>query len=198
MTPNYLRVQQYIKHEPGSVFLEIGSERGEGSTDYLAELAESFQTKLLTVDIDQQANNRVGAATHRNIEWHLGRAGSDWCKNVWPSIAKPISFLYLDNFDWIWALDEKHAWIPGQIAEYQQRWQIEMNNENCQQEHFEQLMLLEPWLTPNAVIAMDDTLLVNGAWSGKCGPVVVYLKHRGWQIKDTVRGVIMQRVDSNT
>lgn len=37
---------------PGSVFVEIGNERGEGSTSYLCNLARSFSTNLISVDIE--------------------------------------------------------------------------------------------------------------------------------------------------
>ena len=36
------------KIDPGSVFVEIGSDRGEGSTAYLAQLAKEHQTVLHT------------------------------------------------------------------------------------------------------------------------------------------------------
>ena len=192
MIPIYKKIQQYLNPEPGSVFIEIGSERGNGSTNYLAELAENYRAKFLTVDVDEYANCRTNCAWHNNIQWHLGRTGSDWCKNVWPSIATSVSFLYLDNFDWCWPSDPGHDYFHAQVREYRDRWNIDMNNENCQQEHFAQIVALAPYLSNNAVIAMDDTLLY-GVWTGKCGPVVVYLKHLGWIIKETQGGVIMTR-----
>jgi hypothetical protein len=187
----YKRIYQYVNPEPGSVFLEIGSERGEGSTDILAQLAQDHGTKLITVDLDDLAKQRNKAATHPNIEWHLGKPGSEWCKDVWPTIAQPISMLYLDNFDWNW-VPESDMYI-GAINEYRDRWQLEMSNAASQLEHFTQFLLLEPYLSQNAVVACDDTLIERGVWTGKCGPIVVYLLAKGWKLQDRECGVLFTR-----
>ena len=59
LIPHFLEVV-----DQGSVFVEVGSDRGEGSTPFLAELAASYNTILHTVDIDA---DRTGdrASTHR-------------------------------------------------------------------------------------------------------------------------------------
>ena len=187
----YRRIKDYVRPDPGSVFVEIGSERGEGSTDVLAQLAADHGTKLITVDLDSRAKQRNNAATHPNIEWHLGMTGSDWCSKVWPTIAQPISMLFLDNFDWNWSPDSKM--YVHQVDEYKERWQLEMSNAASQLEHFTQFLLLEPWLSNTAVVSCDDTLLQQGVWTGKCGPIVVYLLAKGWQLRDTECGVILTK-----
>lgn len=43
---------RYLKCvQPGSVFVEIGGERGEGSTAHLCNLAKSFSVRLISVDL---------------------------------------------------------------------------------------------------------------------------------------------------
>lgn len=84
--------------DPGSVFVEIGSDRLEGSTLYFANLAKEHNTILHTVDITTEPQSRI---CHDSIEWHIG-VGSEWCKDVWPMVNKKISLLYLDNFDYNW------------------------------------------------------------------------------------------------
>ena len=84
--------------DPTSVFVEIGSDRMEGSTLYFANLAEQYNTVLHTVDITAEPQSRI---KHSAICWHVG-IGSNWCKNVWPTVGKEISVLYLDNFDYDW------------------------------------------------------------------------------------------------
>lgn len=84
--------------DPGSVFVEIGSDRLEGSTLYFANLAKEYNTILHTVDITTEPQSRI---YHDSIEWYVG-VGSEWCKDVWPTVNKKISLLYLDNFDYNW------------------------------------------------------------------------------------------------
>jgi hypothetical protein len=84
--------------DSGSVFVEIGSDRLEGSTLYFANLAKEYNTILHTVDITTEPQSRI---CHDSIEWHTG-VGSEWCKDVWPMVNKKISLLYLDNFDYNW------------------------------------------------------------------------------------------------
>ena len=82
-------------------FVEIGSDRLEGSTLYFAELAKKHNTKLHSVDITSEPQSRIN---HQCIRWHIS-VGSEWAKNVWPTSAKKISLLYLDNFDYNWNTD---------------------------------------------------------------------------------------------
>lgn len=79
------------------VFVEIGCERGEGSTKYFAELAQHHNTKLHAVDILPNAQNEV---VHSSIEWHV-IDGATWCRDQFPLFKQKISLLYLDNFDFI-------------------------------------------------------------------------------------------------
>ena len=88
--------------EPDSVIVEIGSdfgvqhglEGGEGSTLYFAELAEKYDIILHTVDINNFADRTVN---HASIRWHQS-IGSSWAKDIYPTIDKKISMLYLDNY----------------------------------------------------------------------------------------------------
>jgi hypothetical protein len=182
-----------------SVFVEIGSERGEGSTVFFAKLAEANGTVLHTVDIDRVARYREylvdSGINSDSVIWHTGEPGSVWCETKWPQIAKPISLLYLDNFDWIYDLADTNNYTHRQIENYHTLYGIKMTNENCQDEHFAQLLLLESWLHPEGVVVLDDTYLKNGVWTGKSGPAVVYLKQRGYQVvkSTTDCGVILKK-----
>ena len=103
---SYMQADQFLPKTAGSgVFVEIGSdfgfsfglEGGEGSTEYLARLAETHQTVLHTVDIRNCENKTVN---NTNIVWHTGK-GSEWAQKTYPSINKRISLLYLDNYFFI-------------------------------------------------------------------------------------------------
>ena len=86
----------YINDE--SCIVEIGSDRGEGSTLYFAKLAEKYNVEFHTVDMLSTAQKTI---QHHLINWHVG-IGSEWCQTVYPKINKRISILYLDNFDYLW------------------------------------------------------------------------------------------------
>jgi hypothetical protein len=176
---------------PDSIFVEIGSDRGEESTQYLAGQAETYGTILYTVDVDEYASKTI---QHPAVRFFI-EPGSSWVKNTWPSVAKKISLLHLDNFDWVWDINDIPGWIANQITTYREKFNITMNNENCQQEHLEQLLGLAPWLADECLILMDDTFLHNGGWTGKCGPGVVYLKTLGFRVVKLLGsgGVVMAR-----
>jgi hypothetical protein len=163
--------------ESNTAWVEIGSERGEGSTLALAGQAERWGTHLYSVDIDSHAYDRL---THSALTCYV-ESGSSWVKNTWPTIAKKISLLHLDNFDWIWNNSARPHWIAEQIQTYKQKFGIEMNNQNCQLEHFKQALALTPWLSDNCIIALDDTFVLDGVWTGKCGPAVVYFYTQGFR-----------------
>jgi hypothetical protein len=177
--------------EPDSIFVEIGSDRGERSTQYLANLARTYDTILYTVDIDNHAQRTI---QHPSVKFFI-ESGSSWVKNTWPGISKKISVLHLDNFDWIWNINDIPEWIARQITKYQHKFNISMTNENCQQEHLEQLLGIAPWLADECLVLMDDTFLHNGGWSGKCGPGVVYLKTLGFRVVKLLptNGVVLAR-----
>lgn len=84
--------------DSGSVIVEIGSDRGEGSTLYFAELAAKYNIELHSVDILNNAQTKI---SHSSIKWHTA-IGSDWCRDMYPQINKKISIMYLDNFDYLW------------------------------------------------------------------------------------------------
>ena len=56
----YQETHNYITNiSPGSIFVEIGSDRYEGSTEYFGTLAKQYNTQLYTVDIDNQIQHRL-------------------------------------------------------------------------------------------------------------------------------------------
>jgi hypothetical protein len=187
----YQKIESYISHVPsGSVFVEIGSDRYEGSTAELDRLAGLYQSKLITVDILPEARHRL-ADQLTNTEFVIDD-GKQWAMNYQgPSIA----CLYLDNFDYIWnTMENTNIHIHKQIEDYAARG-VQMTNQNCQIEHLTQLIYLYPHLLPDSVVMFDDTYLHNDCWTGKCGPGVVYLQAQGWKILEhtTDTGVILKR-----
>lgn len=174
----YQHIGNYLDSNNTGLFVEIGSDRGDGSTVWLDALAADHGTKLITVDISNSAQCQLESRLS-NTEFVVDR-GSKWAQEFY-STGQGISVLYLDNFDYIWDINNVRPAIQMQMAEYAARG-ITMTNQACQIEHLKQLVALEPCLTTNAVVAVDDTYCYNDCWIGKCGPAVVYLLAKDWEI----------------
>ena len=144
---------RFLVRGPG-VFVEIGSDRGEGSTQYFLDLARQHGSHLHTVDLSDQAKkNMCQDGPMESITWHIAR-GSDWAENYASLVNEPICCLYLDNFDYIWNTVQVPDWIRKQQQEYLERFNIVMDNQNCQVEHLRQMMSLMPWMTENSVVVI--------------------------------------------
>jgi hypothetical protein len=188
----YREIERFIPDtiDGDHVFVEIGSDRGEGSTEYLDDLAGRYHTQLVTVDVNVRASQRL-AASCGHTQFVIA-SGSDWSRGFAQSQHR-ISVLYLDNFDYIWDVHRVTPAQRQQIFRYESVG-IRMNNQNCQVEHLQQMINLAPVLHPQATVVFDDTYCVNDCWIGKCGPAVVYMKTQGWQVVwHQNHGVIMQR-----
>lgn len=179
-----------VAPEPGSVFVEIGSDRGEGSTKELDRLAQAHGLRLITVDVLPHAQQRLEAElTQTNF---VIASGAEWAQCY---TGAPISCVYLDNFDYIWDINKTgHIPTQQQMAEYAKRGEC-MTNQNSQCEHMRQMLALYPHLTQNATLMFDDTYQINDCWIGKSGPVVVFLLAQGWHIVERTLdcGVILKR-----
>jgi hypothetical protein len=175
---------------PESVFVEIGSDRGEGSTLELDRLAGLHSVRLTTVDI--LPNAQAHLSQQLPCTDFVIASGSAWASSYQ---GPAISCLYLDNFDYIWDINEVgHKPTLIQMAEYADRGLV-MSNQNSQIEHMAQMVALYPHLAPGAVVMFDDTYQVNDCWIGKCGPAVVFLQAQGWSIVERTLdcGVILKK-----
>lgn len=161
------------------VFVEIGSDRGEGSTQVLAQMAQDNGSRLITVDILPHARDRL--QRHLPDVEFVVESGSAWA-SVYQG--PPIAFLYLDNFDYIWDIaDTGHIPTRRQMQLYADMGLV-MTNQHCQIEHMRQMLALYPHLAADAVVAFDDTYCMNDCWIGKCGPAVVFLLAQGFRVID--------------
>lgn len=243
-------VGEYVKNvNPNSVFVEIGSDRYEGSTLYFADLAQENNILLHTVDINKDAKynktpdgfrtieecwknfyasikdpqwpdvnsiqelpahlqkecldfgwqdteesfvppssqhvSNYTLENHPNIVWHTCK-GSMWAQNYDSTVGSPISVLYLDNFDYIWSLNNIDENSQLLIDEYKQKYNTVMNNQNCQIEHFKQANYLIDYMDNHSIVAFDDTYMINECWVGKCGPAVILFLSRGYNILEFI------------
>jgi hypothetical protein len=181
-----------------NMILEIGSDRYEGSTAWLANVAAQRGEEFHTVDICDYAQHRIGAIPNCAVNYHVAQ-GSVWCQQVLPNLQRKIAMVYLDNFDYMWDITElqhpqRNPFLAQQVQQYQNNFGISMNNFNCQVEHLTQCQSLIPFMAPDGIIVCDDTYTWNDCWVGKCGATVVWLATQGWTVvKYKDNGVILKK-----
>jgi hypothetical protein len=197
----YKHINEYITTaDPNQQIVEIGSDRYEGSSAYLAELAVTLNTKFVSVDFDTEALQRARRsipAEHRSRCTFVCAEAVDWTANYDSSTAD-IVVLYLDNFDWNWQAAKPSAMILEQQKLYQDKGLV-MDNWSCQLSHLQQCINLLPCMSEQSVIAIDDTYLYNGTYTGKGAAAMAYLTCHGYQLLQVDDyGVILGRNIKNS
>lgn len=100
--------------DSGGAIVEVGSDRGEGSTAFLSSLANKTGRQFFSVDFSQQgfenAGNKCGTCAHKAM-------GEEWLEKAYSSISgsAKIVLAYLDNYDWT------YPWTVGMQYKLQQR-----------------------------------------------------------------------------
>lgn len=192
----YLEAERYLDQCDPGMYVEIGSSRNgdDGSTKTIADWALQRYTMLHTVDMDPDQYQLVQSQNLSNVISH-NMTGEKFLKS-WPG--GPISFLYLDNFDWDWHPENTEDFVLDQQRRYSELG-IDMNNVNCQAAHLMQAQLAMPYMAERSIIACDDTWF-DPCWAvyqGKSGAVVPYLLNQGYQIMHThghpIYGTILTR-----
>jgi hypothetical protein len=159
---------------PSSVIVEIGSERGEGSTRFLADYAARHRLMFHTADIDPD----VHAVAKRLAPCAWNTTGAEMLR----TISGRIGVAYLDGFDWIPDGLETEPWIADQRARYHALGH-EMTNENSRAEHLEEARLVAERAADRCAVICDDTWH-NGSWDGKGGLAVPHLIQQGFEVVD--------------
>ena len=193
----YKRAESYLDQletTSNSVFVEIGSDKGNGSTLPLAGMAKTLGLRLITVDIEQQLMGRLRYRYPNdprldNIDCVCAQ-GSQWAQEVFPKHNLTISCLYLDNFDWDYGDSQWHHLIVEQQQEYANKG-YEMTNFNSQLEHLAQMTALLPLMDPSSIVICDDTYIWNNCWVGKCGAVVPFLQLNGYNVIEKDDSAVM-------
>ena len=193
----YKQAESYLDRletTPNSVFVEIGSDKGNGSTLPLAGMAKTLGVRLITVDIEQQLMGRLryrypDDTRLDNIDCVCAQ-GSQWAKETFPTHNLTISCLYLDNFDWDYGDPRWQHLIADQLKDYANKG-YEMTNFNSQLEHLAQMLALLPHMDRSSIIICDDTYTWNNCWVGKCGAVVSLLQLNGYNIIEKDDSAVM-------
>lgn len=194
MAEKFIHVLKFLREiKIDGDFLEIGSNRGDGSTFIFASIANGLGKQLYSVDIDPDIieRNRI---EYENLPFRLpvnfclssGEAFLEQNQNL------RFSVVLLDNFDWQWNPDNPEDFIKDQVERYRTQFNLEMNNVNSQMVHLSQAIAVEPLLTEQAIIVCDDTYWSpqHGVYVGKCGAAVPYLLQKNFRIAE-VRGTVV-------
>lgn len=156
---------------PGCI-VEVGSERGEGSTAWLVAYAHRHRLGFYTADVDPD----VHRAAERLTKGARLCTGCELLRRV-----GTVSVAYLDGFDWIPDKQHDEPWIQRQRQRYREVG-YEMTNENCQREHLAEARLVARKAAGRCVVICDDTYRTGDGWSGKGGLAVPYLEDAGFRV----------------
>jgi hypothetical protein len=210
----YKNVEPWLDKIDQGAWVELGVDRGEGSTKWFSEHAKTKATRFYGVDMDpdqiERAKNNFmykkyavlgldGQLHMTQVPDHEGFAnhielvaakGEDFLKTLHEqNPSTKISLMYLDNFDWdYWLGRQEESFVAGVKKRYLDMMNTEMTNLNSQLTHLYQAMVAMPMMAPNSVIICDDTwaLPEEGIFSGKCSAVIPYIMLNGYRILHTL------------
>ena len=181
----FRRAEQYLDKIDAGIFVEIGSSRDgdDGSTNVIASWAQERKRPLVTVDFDPQVCKALEGKALSNVSV-VNSTGEDYLRSY--AGAGPISFLYLDNFDWDWHPMNTESFVLEQQVRYKQLGRT-MTNLTSQMAHLNQAILAMPHMSLRSLIVCDDTWYNEhwGHYSGKSGAAVPYLIGHGYRILET-------------
>lgn len=187
----YKNVEKFLDKIDNNDWIEIGADRGEGSTPWLAELASKAGVNFYCVDVDpkQISISRANLAVHNlltpKVHLHTSK-GEDFLRTKGAN--KTYSLVYLDNFDWdYWLGEQEEAFVPAVKKQYIDLLGTEMLNINSQVTHLWQAMLLMPMMSANSIFVCDDTWFEprQGVFIGKCSAVIPFLIMHGYHMLHT-------------
>ena len=182
-------IETYLESADSADILEIGMNRGEGSTDFFIDYAQRKGVKFVGVDImiNREMRQLVDNPL-QHCEFHIS-TGEDYLQSARITDQK-FSIVYLDNFDWnYWPRGS--TLISRQEKDYAQHHpygdNLEFNNIQSQATHLNQAILLTRMFMPNSVVICDDTWYDadNMVYLGKCGAAIPYLTSIGFTVTHT-------------
>lgn len=179
----FLQSEQFLDQCDLGEYVEIGTSRqgDDGSTIHISRWARERNSTVITVDMDPWNCNFIQSKSLDNVTV-LNTTGEEYLRTRIYG-PRPISFLYLDNFDWDHHPDKTEDFVLDQQKRYADLGFV-MNNVNCQIAHLMQAELALHHMAPRSVIACDDTPFNKwwGHYSGKCGAAVPFLLGHGFEV----------------
>lgn len=188
---NRTYIDSFISMPESLTFIEIGSQRGTGSTSRLSAYAKALGLHLITVDAD--ADNSSSAAeivscVDRSFEAH--HALGEVYLSSYPH--DNIAICYLDAFDLVTDWPHKESTINS----YKKR-NAEFSNQAAYEMHLKASEAIVRKVIPGGFICFDDVWKdANGIWQGKGKTAIPYLLSQGYDVICYVQNsLLLQRTD---
>jgi len=164
----------------GGCMVEVGSDRGLGSTINLAKMCKSMDQKFFTVDADPPTSDAAREIV-KNVSEDFD-AFCDFGENFMRNTTLNIGVAYLDAFDLQHVADTwRTPACPSPHDTYKKRNQ-KITNENSWKMHLECAKALSSKMKKGAVIFFDDTEATLEVWNGKGKTAVPFLLENGFKI----------------
>jgi hypothetical protein len=180
-TPYQILSDNELSLSNDNIIVEIGSERGEGSTKYLHQWASKHNIDFYSIDVDESASKNEDLT---GVKFQIVEAGHIWCRDILPNLNKKIKILYLDNFDWTDPANLIYPWLHELIELYAKRGVI-MNNDNSKEEHRLQALYCVPHMDAQSIVIFDDTWPTHhteSGYDGKSGTAIPIFIDAGFKI----------------
>lgn len=159
------------------VVVEIGSDRGEGSTEFIAGVCLRQKVPFFSVDFNKKAFGRAesinGVIAHNTT-------GEHFLRKLFPKVGRKIAFAYLDGFDYTFP-----GMKPGKVAQQANtysKYGFELTNFNSMFSHLTQSQLIVEHAASKCFIVIDDTWTNGTCCMGKGALAVPFLLESGFNI----------------
>lgn len=177
----YDLINSVIQYHKGGVVLEIGMERGEGSTKFFNDFCKKNNLEFYSVDFDPNTHLSI-----KGLDWvkPVNMTGEDFLLNHFKDKNQKIFFAYLDNFDYIFDHIRGHQQIIDQQNRYKE-YGLDMddNNHSSHRAHLLQAVLIDvDFAAESCFFLFDDTWKEKEQWYGKGALAVPYLIAKGYKI----------------
>jgi len=172
---NYIDL--FVKSNAGLVLIEIGSERGTGSTYRLSKLCNNKGLKLITVDADPDINNHAGEIARKinpSFE-NYNELGEVYLSKY---SENNVAICYLDAFDIVTDWPHKES----SVETYKKR-NVDITNQAAYKMHYDAAVAIHPKVIEGGFICFDDVWLdSNNVWQGKGKTAIPHLLSIGYDI----------------
>lgn len=176
-------VAALLQYGADDCILEIGAQRGEGSTAFLAQIAIEVDVPLYSIDPDPRRREEYPAGGTL-ITGKAEDVLAHWDR-------EHPRFTYADGADWpySWNLDK-----PKEMAEYNDlysQWGGELSQQYSARAHLAAANQLHRLSRPGDIVLFDDTWSHQdlGVWIGKGMTAVPLLLLYGWRLVQYVSGI---------
>lgn len=172
------------EYPPNTCILEIGSERGEGSTAYLAKLAKNRKVPFYSIDPDPQAAERVADL---KVEFICGTAEdvlADWD-------GPAPRFVWADGADWPFSWHGEGAPYHDELVrlrELYKQWGAEVSEDASAASHGVIAIALRHLMSPSGLVVFDDTWRHPDGWKGKGRMAVPFLLTKRFEVQHATKG----------